>query len=83
MTPPHTHMQQFKEMLRTTEALLARNWPKLSELLLLKWFYMSFHENDCNKIVTVGKKLKTKTFESVTEFFKAQFNQNKNDGTPC
>jgi hypothetical protein len=32
-------------------------------------------------IPTAGKKLKTKTFKSVTEFFKAQFNQNKNDGT--
>jgi hypothetical protein len=28
----------------------------------------------------VGKKRETKTFESVTEFFEAQFNQNKNNG---
>jgi hypothetical protein len=41
---------------------------------------MLFHKNNHNKFVTAGKKLKTKTFESVTKFFKAQFNMNKNDG---
>ncbi len=41
---------------------------------------MLFHKNDHNKFVTAGKKLKTKTLESVTKFFKAQFNTNKNDG---
>jgi hypothetical protein len=40
---------------------------------------MSFHKIDRNKIVIVGKKLKTKTFKSVTKFFEAQLNQNKND----
>ncbi len=42
---------------------------------------MLFHKNDCNKFVTAGKKLKTKTFKSVTKFFKAQFTTNKNVGT--
>jgi hypothetical protein len=42
---------------------------------------MSFHKNDCNKFITAGKKLKIKTFESVTKFFEAQLTTNKNDGT--
>ena len=75
------HVQQFKEMLRTAKALPASNWPKPSEVLALEWFCMSFHINDRNKFVTVGKKLETKTFESVTNFFEAHFNQNKNDNT--
>ncbi len=41
---------------------------------------MLFCKNDCNKFVTVGKKLETKTFKSVTKFFKAQFTTNKNVG---
>ncbi len=41
---------------------------------------MLFHKNDRNKFVTAGKKLDTKTFESITKFFEAQFNQNKNHG---
>jgi hypothetical protein len=69
MTPPCMHTRQFKEMLWTTKALPMGNWPKPSEALALKWFYMPFHKNDHNKFVTVGKKLETKTFKSVTEFF--------------
>jgi hypothetical protein len=42
---------------------------------------MSFHKNDRNKFVTSGKKLDTKTFKSVTEFFESQFTTNKNGGT--
>jgi hypothetical protein len=38
---------------------------------------MAFHKNDCNKFITAGKKLDTETFESITEFFEAQFAQNK------
>jgi hypothetical protein len=41
---------------------------------------MLFHKNNHNKFITVGKKLKTKTFESITKFFEAQFTTNKNDG---
>ncbi len=40
-----------------------------------------FHKNNRNKFAKAGKKLKTKTFKSVTEFFKAQFTTNKNNGT--
>ncbi len=57
------------------------NWPKPLEALALKWFYMLFHKNDCNKFITAGKKLETKTFESVTKFFEAQFTTNKNGST--
>jgi hypothetical protein len=42
---------------------------------------MSFHKNNRNKFVTLGRKLDTKTFKLVTEFFEAQFMTNKNDGT--
>jgi hypothetical protein len=81
MTPPCTHAWQFKEMFWTTKALLAGNWPKPLEVLALQWFYMSFHKNNSNKFVTADKKLETKTFKSVTEFFESQFNQNKNNCT--
>jgi hypothetical protein len=67
-------------MLRTAEALSPDNMPKPLDALVLQWFYMSFHKNNCNKFVTAGKKLKPKMFETVTEFFEAQFNQNKVDG---
>jgi hypothetical protein len=71
MTSPCMHVQQFKEMLRTAKALPADNWPKPSEALALEWLYMLFHKNNRNKFAIAGKKLETKTFESVTEFFKA------------
>jgi hypothetical protein len=80
MTHPGMHARQFKEMLRIAEALPAGNWSKPLEALALEWFYMSFHKNDCNKFVTVGRKLNTKTSKLVTEFFEAQFTTNKNDG---
>jgi hypothetical protein len=81
MTPPCMHTQQFKEMVRTAKALPAGNWPTSLEALALEWFYMSFHKNNHDKFVTEGKKLETETFKSVTKFFEAQFNQNKNNGT--
>ena len=65
-------------MLQIAEAIPAGNWPKPSEVLALEWFYMWFHKNDHNKFVTLGRKLDTKTFELVTEFFEAQFTMNKN-----
>jgi hypothetical protein len=68
MTPHCTHARRFKEMLRTAKALPAGNWPKPLEALALKWFYMLFHNNNHNKFVTEGKKLKTEMFESATEF---------------
>ncbi len=80
MTPLRMHTRQFKEMLCIAEALPAGNWSKPSEALALKWFYMLFHKNNCNKFITAGKKLKTKAFESVTKFFEAQFTTNKNNG---
>jgi hypothetical protein len=80
MTPPRMHARQFKEMLRIAKALPAGNWPKPSEAPALEWFYMSFHKNDRNKFVALGRKLNTNTFESVTEFFEAQFTTNKNNG---
>jgi hypothetical protein len=81
MTPPPMHLRQFKEMLRIAEALPASNWPKPLEALALEWFYMLFHKNNHNRFVTLGRKLDTKTFKLVTEFFEAQFMTNKNDGT--
>ena len=81
MTPPQMHMRQFKEMLQITKALPAGNWSKPSEALVLEWFYMLFHKNNCNKFVTVSRKLDTKTFKPVTEFFEAQFTTNKINGT--
>jgi hypothetical protein len=50
------------------------------EVLALECFYMSFHKNNHNKFFTVGRKLNTKTFELVTEFFEAKFTTNKNNG---
>jgi hypothetical protein len=73
-------VRQFKEMLQIAETLPASNWSKPLELLALEWFYVSFHKNDRNKFVTVGRKLDTQTFELVTEFFEAQFTMNKNNG---
>ncbi len=75
------HVRQFKEMLRITKALPAGNWLKPLEALALKWFYMSFHTNNHNKFVTMGRKLDAETFELVTELFEAQFTTNKNNGT--
>jgi hypothetical protein len=80
MTFPRMHARRVKEMLQIAKALPAGNWPKPLEALALEWFYMSFHKNDCNKFVTSGRKINTKTFELVTEFFEAQFTTNKNDG---
>jgi hypothetical protein len=40
---------------------------------------MSFHKDDHNKFITAGNKLDTKIFESVTNFFEAQFNMNNNE----
>jgi hypothetical protein len=60
MTPPQMHAQQFMEMLRIAKTLPAGNWSKPSKALALEWFYMLFHKINCNKFVTVGKKLKTK-----------------------
>jgi hypothetical protein len=65
-------MRQFKKMLLTAKALLAGNWPRPLEAQVLEWFYMSFHKNNQNKFISAGKKRKTKTFESVSEFFEAQ-----------
>jgi hypothetical protein len=73
--------RQLKEIFQIAKALPAGNWPKPSEALALKWFYISFHKNNRNKFITLGRKLDTETFESVTEFFEAQFTTNKNDGT--
>jgi hypothetical protein len=70
MTPLRMHTRQFKEMLRITKALPAGNWSKPSGAPALKWFYMSFHKNNCNKFVTAGRKLDPKTFKLVTEFLK-------------
>jgi hypothetical protein len=67
-------------MLRTAKALPASNMLKLLDVIALQWFYVSFHKNNNNKFVTTNKKLKTERFETVTEFFEAQFNQNKVDG---
>jgi hypothetical protein len=80
MTSLQMHARQFKEMLQITKALPAGNWSKPSEALALEWFYMSFHKNNRNKFVTAGRKLDTKTFKLVTEFFEAQFTTNKNNG---
>jgi hypothetical protein len=49
----------------------ASNWSKPLEALALEWFYMLFHKNDHNNFVTAGRKLNTKTFELVTDFFEA------------
>jgi hypothetical protein len=81
MTPPQMHARQFKEMLQIAEALPAGNWLKPSEVLELEWFYILFHKNNGNKFVIAGRKLDTKTFKLVTEFFEAQFTTNKNNGT--
>jgi hypothetical protein len=77
MPPLLTHALQFKDMLRTAKALPAGNMPKPLDALALQWFYMLFYKNDHTKFVIARKKLKTKTFETVTKFFEAQFNQNK------
>ncbi len=75
------HARQFKEMLQIAKALPVGNWSQPSEALALKWFYMSFHKNGLSKFITAGRKLKTKTFESVPKFFIAQFMMNKNNVT--
>jgi hypothetical protein len=81
MTPPRTHTRCFEKMLHTPDALPAGKMPKPLDVLALQWYYMTFHKNNRNKFVTVGKKLETKMLKSITKFFKAQFNQNKVDGT--
>jgi hypothetical protein len=81
MTPPRMHARQFKEILWIAKALPAGNWPKPLEVLVLKWFYILFHKNNCSKFVTSGRKLDTETFKLVTEFFEAHFTTNKNNGT--
>jgi hypothetical protein len=42
--------------------------------------YVVSHKQPRNKFITAGKKLQSKTLESVTKFFEAQFTTNKNNG---
>jgi hypothetical protein len=81
MTPPCTHMRQFKEMLRTAKSLPAGNWSKPSEVLALKWFYMSFDKNDCNKFITAGKNLRPRPSSLPLSFLKPSSTRTKNNGT--
>ena len=81
VTPPRLHAQRFKEMLRVAELLPAGDFPKPSEALALQWYYMSYHKSDREKYVLSGKTLKDATFETVTTFFQALYEQKKGDGS--
>jgi hypothetical protein len=63
------------------EALPAGDMQPPNKALQLKWFYMSFHSNDCAKYVASGCRLCDKMLESVAEYFKNIFNSQVADGS--
>jgi hypothetical protein len=64
------HLQQFKEMISTAEALPAEDMQPPNKVLQLKWFYMPFHSEDGAKFVESGQHLCNKMLESVVEYLK-------------
>ncbi len=75
------HLWQFEEMIRTAESLPAGYIQLPNKALILKWFYMSFHSEDCAKYVESGQSLSDKMLESVAEYFKNIFNLKVVDGS--
>jgi hypothetical protein len=54
MQAPINHLEQFKEMICTAEALPAGDMQPPNKALKLEWFYMSFHAEDQAKYVKSG-----------------------------
>ncbi len=74
MQLPVNHLWQFEEIICTAEALPAGDKQLPNKALQLKWFYMSFHSEDCVKYVESGQRLCDQMFESVAEYFENIFN---------
>jgi hypothetical protein len=70
MQLPVEHLQQFKEMIWTAEALPAGDMHPPNKALQLEWFYMSFHKEDRAKYVKSSQRLSNEMLESVAESFK-------------
>jgi hypothetical protein len=67
------HLEQFKEMIQTAEALPAGDMHPPNKALQLEWFYMSFHKEGRAKYIKSGQRLSNKMLESVAEYFKNIF----------
>jgi hypothetical protein len=74
------HLQRFKEMIPTTEALSAGDMHPPNQALQLEWFYMSFHQEDRAKYVENGWRLIEETLKSLAEYFKNIYNSQVADG---
>jgi hypothetical protein len=70
---PANHLQGFKEMICTAEALPAGDMQLPNKMLQLEWFFMSFHSVDCAKYVESGQRLCDKMLESIAEYFENIF----------
>ncbi len=68
MQTPVNHLPQFEEIVHTAEALPTGDMQPPNKALQLKWFYMSFHSEDCAKYVESGRGLCDNMLESVAEF---------------
>jgi hypothetical protein len=68
-------------MIHSAEAFLVGDMQPPNKVLQLKWFYMSFHSEDCAKYVEGRQCLSNKTLESVAEYFKNIFNSQVADGS--
>ncbi len=67
-------------MLRIAELLPAGKTPTPSKKLALQWYYMTYNRADRAEYVKSGKKLASKTIESLMKYFQALFSQKKIDG---
>ncbi len=68
-------------MLRSAEALPARDMPVLNDALKIEWFYMWFHQEDRNRHLESGRRLCDKTLAIVVEYFVNIFNSQMANGS--
>jgi hypothetical protein len=81
MTKPIVHLHRFEEMLCSAEALPAGNMPAPNNALKIKWFYMSFHQEDRNRYLESGRRLCDETLTTVSEYFDNIYNSQMADGS--
>ncbi len=82
MQAPIDHLQWFKKMIYTAEALPAGDKQPPNKALQLEWFYMSVHSEDQAWYVESGRRLSNeRMLESVAEYFKNIFNLQVADGS--
>jgi hypothetical protein len=81
MTKPIDHLCRFEEMLCSAEALPAGDMPAPNDALKIEWFYMSFHQEDCNRYLESGRPLCDETPVTVAEYFENIFNLQMANGS--